>query len=253
MPKDIIKGSFKYVTGDRYFLVVFILMFLLAIVSNFEDSFGILSFIISVFITGYGLQVLKDVIDGGTRLPKIMPKKVIVLGLKGTIVFIFYLLVQSLILIVISTFFDFPEFDIGDLLLNFPEIIDLIYSQDPVSFTVFFILGCIVVYISTFFMEIALAQLADGGNLKNAFNFPKIKHAIDVIGWRNFALDYSKIIFSLIIITAVDNAIDSYWLVEDVLQIFFFMWMFIIEFGGMGIIFKRYTDKKLQNSQTINN
>ncbi|WP_407374432.1 DUF4013 domain-containing protein [Methanobrevibacter sp.] len=250
MPKDVITGSFKYATKNIYFfLFVFLLMFLISLSLNFGDKFGIWNFIVSIFIIGYGLLVIKDVIDGGTRLPKIRPKEMIVLGIKGNIVLMFYIFVQGLILITISTLFNFPEFDIEDLLLNLQETIHLASTHDPTSFALFFVLGCIVFYIFTFFLELALAQLADGGTLRNAFNFPKIKHAIDIIGWKNFTIDYTKIILSLIIISILNNAIDTYWPIDILLQILFFMWMFLIEFRGMGVIYKEYTDKKIEFDQ----
>lgn len=250
MPKDVITGSFKYATKNKYFfLFVFFLMVLLTISLNYGDKYGIWNFIASMLIVGYGLLVIKDVIDGGTRLPKIKPKEMIVLGIKGNIILLFYIFVQSLILIAISTLLNFPEFDIEDLLLNLQETIHLASTHDPTSFAIFFVIGCIIFYIFTFFLELALAQLADGGTLKNAFNFPKIKHAIDIIGWKNFTIDYTKIILSLIIISIFNNAIDTYWILDGLLQVLFFIWMFLIEFRGMGVIYKEYTDKKLEYNQ----
>lgn len=41
-------------------------------------------------------------------------------------------------------------------------------------------------------MEIALARLADGGKLRDAFDFRGIKHTIDIIGWRNILLIIQK-------------------------------------------------------------
>lgn len=249
MPVGIIKGSYKYATENIYFfLFIFFLMLVLAVSLNFEDSYGIWEVIVTVFIMGYGLQVTKDVIDGGSELPKINLKKIILLGVKGIVVFLFYISIQGLILYRIASYLNFPEFELEDALVHLQETLDFIFKNDPLSCIIFYISGFIVAYALAFFMELALARLADGGDLKNAFNFPRIKRAIDIIGWRVYTKEYSKIVLSIVIITVFDQAVDANWIVENILDIICYLWMFIIHFRGMGVIYKMYTDKKVEST-----
>lgn len=52
------------------------------------------SAIVLLFLTGYGLVIIKDVINGGTRLPKIEPLKILNFGIKGAVVRFVYVMVQ---------------------------------------------------------------------------------------------------------------------------------------------------------------
>ena len=102
-------------------------------------------------VLGYGLTITRDVINGGIRLPKIMIKNVVVLGIKSIIVYLIYFFVQAIILGVISNPLNFPEFDLEDLLLQLPETIKLFFSHSPTDAFIFIVLGAIVFYITTFF------------------------------------------------------------------------------------------------------
>ena len=86
MPIKVIEGSLNYCLENKaFFLFVLFLLFILKLIPIYADGYveTFASVIICVIIMGYGLQVTEDIIRGGTRLPKIMPKKVIILGLYG--------------------------------------------------------------------------------------------------------------------------------------------------------------------------
>ena len=87
----------------------------------------------------------------------------------------------------------------------------LFYKHDPISFIVFILLGLITVYVTIFFMEIALAILADGGKLREAFDFRKIRDIISEIGWNAYAIDYTKIILAVVILIAINGYFKPYW------------------------------------------
>ena len=64
----------------------------------------------------------------------------------------------------------------------------------------FIIIGAIIFYVTTFFMEIALARLADTGSIVAAFNLPEIKKDIDILGWKNYVKEYTAIILAIVLI-----------------------------------------------------
>ena len=139
------------------------------------------------------MQFTREVINGGQSLPK-FDFRSIPLGIKATTVFFVYGGIQTLFLFVISRLFNFPTFDFEEFFLKLPETIHLIYTHNPVSSILFFLLSIITLYIGVFFMEIALAQLADGGKFIDAFNLKLIKGYIDKIGWVNYATDYTAVL-----------------------------------------------------------
>ena len=49
------------------------------------------SLIVLLVVLGYGLKVTQDVINGGTSLPKIKLNELINFGLKGIVIYTFYL------------------------------------------------------------------------------------------------------------------------------------------------------------------
>lgn len=258
MPLAVVKGSLKYCLENKwFFLFVLILFFILEYIVNvFNDShYMIVTIIASIILSGYGIQIIQDIINGGTRLPKIMPKKVIVFGIKGMIIRLFYMLIQVILLAIVSTFIDFPVFDVEEFFLDFHHTVLLFFHHDVTSFIIFTISGFIISYVTIFFMELSLAKLADGGQLRNSFNFSRIKHAIDIIGWRRYTIAYTKIILVIIIFYNINMLVDPYPIFNVVIGCLSLFIPFIVEYRGMGIVYKVYTDnkKKLENSQYADN
>lgn len=247
MPIDIVKGFLKYCMENKLFflfiLIIFTVMEYLFDIVKTPIS-GFTSLLFSILIMGYGLQIIEDVIDGGTRLPKIMPKKVIILGLKGSVIHLFYMTIQVCFLALIAINLNFPLFDIEEFFLNYQDTIMLIFHHDAVSCIIFVISGFAITYVTSFFMELSLARLADGGQLRKSFNFRRIKHAIDIIGWKNYTIGYSKIIFIILVFSNIEMFFDQFYGLNVLMGVLSFFVIFIIEYRGMGNVYKVYTDLK---------
>ena len=251
MPFNIIKDSYKYCTENiPFFVFVLILMFGCSFIINLVDSVIVGPVIVSILMMGYGLQVTRDIIQGGNRLPKIMPKDIFLFGIKGYVLFFFYASIQCILLTIISSRLNFPDVEIKDLVLNFSNTLHMFRTHDPVSFTIFIVSLIIVVYVTTFFMELSLARLADGGRLRDSFHFRRIKHAIDIIGWRKYTWDYTKIITSIIVLTYLVNYEIPFDLVASVVDSILSFLIFVIEFIGIGNVYKIYIDSKSDENQT---
>lgn len=245
MPIRIIKSSYEYCAENKlFFAFVLVVLFACQYVTDLLDSQLIGPIIISILTTGYGLQVTQDIINGGTRLPKIMPKKVISFGLKGMFIFYFYLFIQIFFLAIVSVKLNFPTFEMEELILNYSDTINLFIAHDPISFTIFIISGIIIVYVTTFFMELSLARLADGGKLRKSFNFPRIKRAIDIIGWKSYSWDYTKIIFSVVFLTFLLHYEIQIQIIDSIVDAILNFLIFSIQFIGIGKVYKVYTDNK---------
>lgn len=94
MLNQMLKGSVKYCIGNKLFFIFVFLQFLLfeCITNKVGGLLKSTSLIVLLVVLGYGLKVTQDVINGGTSLPKIKLNELINFGLKGIVVYTFYLL-----------------------------------------------------------------------------------------------------------------------------------------------------------------
>ena len=245
MPISFIEKTVEYCTVNKlFFCFVLGLLFVCQFITDYFDSVIIGPIIIAIIMMGYGLQVTQDIINDGKRLPKIMPRKVISFGLKGYFIFIFYVMIQAFLLAIVSVNLNFPEFELEEFIINYNDTLRLFMTHDPVNCAIFVISGFVIVYVTSFFMELALARLADGGKLLNAFNFPRIKHAVDIIGWKNYALDYTKIILSIVILTHLLHYRVPFQLIDSIFDTILSFLIFIIQYIGIGEAYKAYVDNK---------
>ena len=204
----------------------------------------IISIISALLIYGYGLVITKDTIRGGKKLPKIKIKECSICGIKSLIMITIYTSIEGLALFLISLGFHLPEFQLKFALSHIMETLKLFYIHDPVATFEFIICSIIITYIVAFFMEISLARLADGGSLLGAFNLYSIKRCIDTIGWRHYTLDYTKIMLSITILAYLQYGIDHLKLMNGVVDLIIGLLIFIIEYIGIGMIYKDYKIKK---------
>ena len=242
MPNAMLKGSVRYCTGNKLFCLYVLAQFFLfeCLLNEVGGLMKSTSLIVLLVVLGYGLKVTQDVINGGTSLPKIKLNELVNFGLKGIVVYTFYLTIQASALGLISLLFHFPEFDLEEMIINLHETISLFFEHDPVSFILFIILGLLIVYGTIFFMAIALALLADGGKLKDAFDFPRIKDIIGVIGWKEYAADYTKIVAAVVILVLINGYFAHYGIFGIIIGVITDMLAFTVEYRGIGNIYREY-------------
>lgn len=84
-------------------------------------------------------------------------------------------------------------------------------------------------------MEIALAQLADGGKFIDAFNLKLIKGYIDKIGWVNYATDYTAVLLILVVLESFEF-VPVFSVVMVTLS---YSLIFIVEYNAIGLIFRK--------------
>ena len=153
-----------------------------------------------------------------------------------------YYYTQSLILDLFSYLWDFPEFDLEELLLNIPETYTWIISQDPYNVFIFFIVGGILFYITTFIMEIGLAKLADTGSLRSAFNLKSINESINTYGWKNYVLEYTSILLAIVILSYLGSIEISFFWIDHLIDTFFGFLIFATQYLGIGAVYSRIKD-----------
>ena len=249
MSLNLIKDVWDYTTYNKpFFLFILILFLILCIIKGIFEDMNTYAWYLAcvpyVFISGYGMIITKDRLHHGKRLPKILVKDVIVLGVKSTIISTVFLLVQDMILWSISSPLDFPEFDLEDMLMNMPETIHMLYSHNPVHTVVFLVVSLIVSYIIIFFMEIALAKLADTGSILDAFNLYGIKKIIDVIGWGNYAKHYTPIVFSIGFYSLLINIEIPIVALDYAYQTVLLFLIFVTQYVGIGAVYSIFKEKQ---------
>ncbi len=255
MPLIKMKKVWDYCTYNKpFFLFVIILLCILNFTSNyyymFPKSWRLLEFfIIPTITTGYGMTITRDRINQGVRLPKILIKDVLVLGVKSIIVFNIYLFIQGSILDFVCSPFNFPTFELEDMLLDLPNTLNLLYSHNPVHTLIFLVLGSILFYITSFFMEIAIARLADTGSILTAFKFAEIKRDIDTLGWRHYTKDYTLIILALVIFSSLSYLTIPVSILDYVWKIALKLFLLATQFLGIGAVYAEIKEKKQSQKQ----
>ena len=96
-------------------------------------------------------------------------------------------------------------------------------------------------------MEISLARLADGGKILDSFNIPAIKRCIDTIGWRNYTLDYTKLLIAISILAYLQYGIKLFGHYEYIINVILGLFIFVIQYIGIGKIYREYKLKKYSN------
>ena len=256
MPLFKLKKVWDYCSFNiPFFIFIVLLIFTISWISDFSLSiYGtgyefmwvwILQAIITIVLTGYGMSIVRDRINHGYRLPKIMPKQVISLGIKGYIVYVVYISFQLFILNYIAKIFDFPVFDLHDLLLNFHDTFHLLLSHNPDHAIIFFTLSGIVFYITTFFVDTGLAQLADTNSLLKAFNLVEIFRSINIFGWKNYARDITSITLAIVILGYLQSIDFPDMFLSTLWATFFGFLMFSTQYLGIGAVYCNMKDKRI--------
>ncbi|MGX8694088.1 MAG: DUF4013 domain-containing protein [Methanobrevibacter sp.] len=250
MPHSIIKRVWDYCSYDKKFLLfVFALLFISSSIQNYVQAYGkendllLLRILIFIIISGYGMSITRSRINHGKRLPKIVIKDIVFLGIKAGITSSVYFFIQMMILAYVGFAFGFNLlFNLEDLLLNWSDTVNLFLYHDLVSVILFVIVGLVLFYVTTFFMEIALAKLADTGSLWDAFNLMSIKRSIDVFGWRNYAKDYNLIVLTIILLSCLISIDISFNLIDSIIDMFLSFLIFVTQYLGIGAVYCEIKD-----------
>lgn len=251
MPLFKLKKVWNYCTYSKPF---FILVLILYGIVNFTEHYyeihsnlliaPLVMLVSYVVVAGYGLTITRDRANHGVRLPKIHPKSVLVLGIKSIVVSSIYMLIQLFLLSLISFPLGFPVFDLRELLLNLDNTLNLLFTRNPESSIIFLIFGSILFYITMFFLEIALARLADTKEIMPSLNIISIKRTIDVIGWRHYTKDCTLIILAIVILGFFKSYPAPMSLFDFIIDIILDLFIFATEFLGIGAIYSKYKDNQ---------
>ena len=86
-------------------------------------------------------------------------------------------------------------------------------------------------------MEIAIARLADTGQILSAFKFNSIKKDIDTIGWKHYAKHYTLIILAIVLFGSLSYVKIPNLILNYIWAIILNFLMFTTQFLGIGAIY----------------
>ena len=252
MPLKRLEYTFNYCKSNipSFILVLILILFLNVLQKKNPDTMNgfivwmALIFVLTSITYGYGLSVSKNIINNGSSLPKLEFYKSFILGVKSTIITLIYTAIQIGIFMSVAIIFDFPFISIHEGEIHLENVGSLFYSHNSLETILFAIFVVGMMYITTFFLEIALARLADKGDLSSALNMVSIKECIDLIGWTHYASDYTKLIISIAILAYVKYGIDLMMFGNWIIDLTIGLLIFIIQYIGIGMIYKEYKEKK---------
>ncbi|WP_406536684.1 DUF4013 domain-containing protein [Methanobrevibacter sp.] len=259
MPIVKLKRVWDYCSYNKpFFAFIALLMFIIGLISSYASDYlsldwrMVVDWSISILLTGYGLSITRDRINHGYRLPKIIPKDVLLLGIKGSIVYTVYIAGQIFILYFIALFFGFPLFNLEEMLLNFNETLHLFYAHNPIYTIIFFIVSASAFYFTSFFSEMGLAKLADTKKLSMAFNFESIYKSIELFGWVHYVRDLTSIVVAIVILTFIQSRLPELFGIEFILWMILGVLIFSTQYLGIGSLYCNIKDNELKINAEIN-
>ncbi len=236
--KDKLQDLYYYSTANVAFLVLIVmLLYSLFLFSDHFVTSPILGFIVHILITGYGLEIIRDTIKGGERLPKIRPKKIIIGGMELFVITFFYTIPQNIVLEFLTHSLGFYKiFELEELFFHGLDFYQM-FLANPINFLIYIVLFLIISYISIFFYEIAISSFAETDNLLNAFKLRDIWGKIRIIGVRNYMMGYTKLILLIsIFLFIVEFLNDVAPLSASLVSII----VFLLQYRSMGLVYKEY-------------
>ena len=244
MPLSIIKKVWDYCSYSMWFLAfIFILLLVSEFIQNYVQvrvDYGywmVIQFIIFALLAGYGMQITRDRINHGVRLPKIIIKDVVFFGFKATIVYFFYFFIQGYVLDFICSPLNFPNFNLEEMLFHWSDTLYMLYYHNPIKTIIFLVVGSILFYCTVFFMEIALARLADTRSMLQSFNFIAIVRNISTFGWRNYARDYTIIVLAIVILLFLESFQLPNPILDDFVDTLLEFLIFATQYLGIGAVY----------------
>lgn len=266
MPITILKKVWNYCKHDKKFLL---LILILIVASNYFENYflkvidisnepvtvlfaSLIITIILVFITGYGISITNDMINNGKRLPKIDWRKILSYGIQGSIIIFIFDKIQSHIIDLVCLPLHFPEFDLEELLVNLPETLHMLYTHNPIDFAIFIITGSILFYLTGFFLEVAVAKLADTERFWHSFNLVSIFNDIHSVGWVFYAKEFTMVLLAMVILMYFQNVHVNNTVIDFIINNVFDFAVYVTQFLGVGLAYSHIKAKAKERNRKMN-
>jgi hypothetical protein len=271
---DIIKESLTFPTKDtKGWMIIGVLFLVMAVVDYLIGVYptgiiytlcGIISLILSIFILGYGLSLIKNTIDGKDNIPAFDFSKNFVDGLKSLVLYIVYFIIPTILTAIVMwiTGVFSNGFQIIDYVISSPALNQTLTAGAPVTdaviqnitgsipttlinsffngFVISIVVGIVLFLIFTLFTYIGLARMAEYDSLKAGLSLGEVFKKISSIGWGS----YIGWFILLIVVSAIIGFIGGLVSMIPYLGVFIFAlvftsFLFIFEYRAIGLIYNQ--------------
>lgn len=253
---EIVKNSFKYpfdipkwailsiLTIIGNLVIVLPFLFLIEEVNN--GILSLVSIVVSIFVLGYGISILRSSIDKSDNMPDFNIKNNFTDGLKHIVVSFVYLIIPFLIFIALSYLMNITAYNFDLVTYSFTkttvlnQTADSIYSVTEtavptLNIIITLIISFVISLVFALFEIIGLCRLAKFNSLKEAFNFKVI---VDELKQKGFKLFSGIIVICLIsfVLSAVFAAFNLFsWGI--LISLIGYAYLFIFNYRFIGLLY----------------
>lgn len=256
---EIIKESIYYPLNDTrgwgliaaIFVVVGILEQLAIQYPDSATVFHFLSFIVSIFLAGVNLSIIKETIDGSSKIPLFDPVKNFIDGVKNIVVEVIYYVIPAILTLIIALIAGvFPKTEAFITSINTTALASTnsasILSTVPQNVTQDLVVSIGIVAIAAFILFVVFAllliigqaRLADTGDVFAAVNIQEVISKISSIGWGNYIIFIILLLVLIFVVGFVGGLVALIPFVGKIIEsIFFGSYILIVIARAVGLIY----------------
>ena len=271
---DVIKNAFTYPLIDKkkwmmvgvIFLIINVFGMIGAQYTGWAWLTGIITFILDLFIIGYGVSVVGATLKGGDEVPDFAFGKNFVDGIKAIVLYFIYYVIPLIITLIVAAvtglftnigkattaIANAPALNAsaaatgntaGSLSAMFSSysavVPTTIQSNIMSAATITAIVGIILFIIFALFANVGLARMAETDSLKEGLRFGAVNKKLSSIGWGKYVAWYILLIIVLIVLGFVASAIAliPYYIGAILSGLLVSSFIFLFTFAAIGKIY----------------
>lgn len=253
---NIIKSSFKYPFDIPKWAIlsiltiianlIIVLPFLFQIEEINNEILFLISIIVSIFVLGYGISILRNSIDKSDDMPDFNIKNNFIDGLKHLVVSFIYLIIPFLIFVALSYLMNITAYNFDLVTFSFTkttilnQTADSIYSitetaTPTLNVIITLIITFIISVVFALFEIIGLCRLAKSNSLKEAFNF---KIIVDELKQKGLKLLIGIIVLCIItILLSAILSIFNFISVGIIISLIGYAYLTIFNYRFIGLLY----------------
>ena len=205
-----------------------------------------ISIIVSIFVLGYGISILRNSIDKSDDMPDFNIKNNFIDGLKHIVVSFIYLIIPFLIFVALSYLMNITAYNFDLVTFSFTkttilnQTADSIYSitetaTPTLNVIITLIITFIISVVFALFEIIGLCRLAKYNSLKEAFNF---KIIVDELKQKGLKLLIGIIVLCIItILLSAILSIFNFISVGIIISLIGYAYLTIFNYRFIGLLY----------------
>lgn len=233
------------------FVIVGILQQLAIQYPDSATIFHFFTFIVSIFLAGVNLSIIKGTIDGKSRIPMFDPVKNVIDGIKNIVVEVIYYIIPAVITLIIALIAGvFPKTEAFITSINTTALTSTnsvsVLSTVPqnviqdlvVSIGIVAIAAFILFVVFALLLIIGQARLADTEDVFAAINIQEVFVKISSIGWGNYIIFIILLLVLVFVVGFVGGLVALIPYVGKIIEsVVFGSYLLIVIARAVGLIY----------------